>query len=235
MIGILSTLGHPLLPGYLASLKAFGLSDYAVICDSRGLSDRQQQLFMERLGGWNAANHFNYNLEEDAWATPFHFVSSHNSANSADLINRLACSFLLNAGTPRKLDLSILNSTKHGVLNVHPGKLPEYRGKNCPEWAVFHGERVVLTAHIMESEYDEGDVLGVDDVDWRSHCSYIEFRKQVHLKSLELAASVSLALSRNTSKVLYRSKNLASVCGIRDAMDDETLKIVKSRFPSSSS
>lgn len=165
-------------------------------------------MFLERLGGWNPGDHFKFTLAEDAWMTPFYFVSNHNSPNSFDLINRLGCLFLLNAGTPRKLDPYILNLTKHGVLNVHPGRLPQYRGKNCPEWAVFHGESVVLTAHIMESEYDEGDVLGIVDVDWRSLCSYVEFRKQVHLKSFELAASESLALSRNIKKFFITASTL---------------------------
>ena len=42
-----------------------------------------------------------------------------------------------------------------------------YRGKNCPEWAVLQGDKVIITAHIMDIEYDEGDVLGVLEVDWR--------------------------------------------------------------------
>lgn len=232
MLGVLSTINNPLLPGFLANLKLFGLADLVVICDSKGLSDKQQNLFIERLGGWNAADHFSYRLSADAWMNPFYFVNSHNSQNCLSLINKLTCSFLLNAGTPRKLDPSILSSTKHGVLNVHPGKLPQYRGKNCPEWAIFEDQDVVLTAHIMGSEYDEGDVLGVADVDWRSLDSYKEFRKQVHLKSFELAARISWELSTSVSRVIYNSKHSNMPCGVREAMDAETIKIVKSRFPS---
>lgn len=233
MIGILSTFDNPLLPGYLANLRLFYVSDIAVICDSRGLSDRQQNLFLERLGGWNAADHFNFNLAKDASKTPFFFVNSHNSVDCLSLINDLGCSFLLNGGTPRKLDPSILDSTKHGVLNVHPGKLPQYRGKNCPEWAVFDEQDVVLTAHIMESEYDEGDVIGLADLDWRSLDSYVEFRRQVHLKSFELAARVSSELLSNTSKLIYNSRDSAHTYKVHDAMDLTTLELVKSRFSGS--
>ena len=34
-------------------------------------------------------------------------------------------------------------------VNIHPGSLPSYRGKNCPEWAVLQGDKVIITAHIM--------------------------------------------------------------------------------------
>jgi len=219
-----------MLPGYLANFNVNNLMEYVVICDSKKLSDRQRKLFLNRLGGWSIEGHFDYSIARSAWKTPFYFVDNHNSAECIELISRLNCAFLLNAGTPRKLCSSILNSTLHGVLNVHPGLLPNYRGKNCPEWAVYHDERVFVTAHIMDVEYDEGDVLGAVEVNWRILPTYIEFRKQVYLKSFELAASVALALSTDRHKILYNSKDSGLFCGVHEAMDDETLEIVKGRF-----
>ena len=159
---------NPQLTGYLASLSRNDLVNCAVICDSKSLSSKQIQIFSERLGGWSIAEYFNFYVTRDAYMIPFYFVEHHNSARSLALIKALGCSFLLNAGTPRKLSSSILSSTVGGVLNIHPGALPSYRGKNCPEWAVFHDDRVFLSAHIMEDEYDEGDVLGTSEVHWRS-------------------------------------------------------------------
>ena len=235
MIGILSTLDNPLLPGYLASLDSLGISDYCVICDSRTLSSKQRHLFLDRLGRWSPENHFNYNIARNSWKTPFYFVENHNSAETVALVSNLNCTFLLNAGTPRKLDACVLSSTRYGVLNVHPGLLPNYRGKNCPEWAVYYDDKVVVTAHIMDLEYDEGDILGVAEVDWRSLPSYVEFRKQVCLKSFQLASSVALALSANKYMILYSTKNSGLCCGIREAMDADTLEIVKRRFSGNSS
>ena len=234
MIGILSTLDNPMLPGYLANLESFGISDFCVICDSRSLSINQKQLFLNRLDGWTPEKHFKYNLSKNAWNKPFYFVESHNSADTVDIASDLNCKFLLNAGTPRKLDKLVLRSTNLGVLNVHPGMLPKYRGKNCPEWAVYNNDSVVVTAHVMDLEYDEGDVLGTEEVKWRSLPSYIEFRKQVYLKSFELASSVALALLSGKYTVLFNSKDSESNSGIHDAMNDETLDIVKNRFSASS-
>ena len=234
MIGILSTIDNPMLPGYLACLQSLEISDCCVICDSRSLSINQHQLIQSRLCGWSPESHFGYEIAKNAWNIPFYFVESHNSKDAVSLIDSLGCAFLLNAGTPRKLDASVLNSTRYGVLNVHPGMLPNYRGKNCPEWAVYNNESVVVTAHIMDMEYDEGDVLGVAEVNWRSLSSYAEFRKQVHLKSFELASSVALDLSSSKYTVLYNSKGCGSNFGIYDAMANETLEIVKDRFLGSS-
>ena len=230
MIGVLSTLDNPMLPGYLANLASLGVSDYCVICDSRCLSSNQRKLLLDRLGGWSPTKHFNYNLSKDSWSTPFYFVESHNSAETISLIKSLNCTFLLNAGTPRKLNATLLSSTKYGVLNVHPGMLPNYRGKNCPEWAVYNNDSVIVTAHIMSIEYDEGDVLGTTEVDWRALPSYIEFRKQVYLASFQLASSVSLSLSLDQYLPLYNSNDSGAQSGLHDAMDDQTMHVVKGRF-----
>ena len=229
LIGILSTLDSPLLPGYLASLSNAGLKDFAVICDSKCLSSNQKKLFSDRLGGWSIAEHFGFDIYQDSSTTPFYFVDDHNSSSSIALIKTLGCLFLLNAGTPRKLSSHILNSTTDGVLNIHPGSLPSYRGKNCPEWAVLQGDKVIITAHIMDIEYD-GDVLGLLEVDWRPLNSYFEFRRQVYLKSFELASKVSLNLVERKASVLYKSHSSRQPSIIREAMPDELLRRVKNIF-----
>lgn len=230
MIGILSTLDNPQLPGYLASLNATGLSDCVVICDSKRLSENQTKILFDRLGGWNIEEHFNFYIERNASSIPFYFVDNHNSSDCLALIHRLGCSFLLNAGTPRKLNRYILNSTTRGVLNIHPGSLPSYRGKNCPEWAVYYNEPVMITAHLMDSEYDQGNVLGLLEVDWRSLNNYLHFRRQVYLKSFELASKVSLELSLGKSKVLFNSNDVNQPSIIHNSMPDELMLVVKNRF-----
>ena len=152
---------------------------------------------------------------------PFYFVEHHNSARSLALIKALGCSFLLNAGTPRKLSSSILSSTVGGVLNIHPGALPSYRGKNCSEWAVFHDDRVFLSAHIMEDEYDEGDVLGTSEVHWRSCNSYLDFRRTVYLKSFELASKVCRELLKVQAQYcsIVRVRSTHQLCEIQCPMN----------------
>lgn len=46
-----------------------------------------------------------------------------------------------------------------GILNVHPGRLPDYRGSACPEWALLNGDPVVATAHLVDAGLDTGPVV----------------------------------------------------------------------------
>jgi methionyl-tRNA formyltransferase len=46
-----------------------------------------------------------------------------------------------------------------GFVNVHPGRLPAYRGCTCPEWALWEGRDIWATAHLIDSGIDTGPVL----------------------------------------------------------------------------
>lgn len=46
-----------------------------------------------------------------------------------------------------------------GFVNVHPGRLPDYRGNSCPEWALFNGDDIYATAHIIDEGIDTGPVI----------------------------------------------------------------------------
>jgi methionyl-tRNA formyltransferase len=46
-----------------------------------------------------------------------------------------------------------------GFVNVHPGRLPAYRGCTCPEWALWEGQDIYATAHLIDAGIDTGPVL----------------------------------------------------------------------------
>ena len=48
-----------------------------------------------------------------------------------------------------------------GILNIHGGDLPRYRGNACQAWAIINGEnRIGLCVHKMESgSLDSGDII----------------------------------------------------------------------------
>lgn len=49
---------------------------------------------------------------------------------------------------------------KHGIINIHIGDLPRYRGNATPNWALLSGEdKAVLTLHFMEGQLDAGPIL----------------------------------------------------------------------------
>jgi len=54
---------------------------------------------------------------------------------------------------------NILDSYTYGILNMHGGKIPQYRGANVLQWAIINGESDLgVTWHTMVREIDAGPV-----------------------------------------------------------------------------
>lgn len=62
---------------------------------------------------------------------------------------------------PSLIPLAFLRQFPLGVLNIHAGDLPRYRGNACPNWAILQGEdEVVLSVHRMQpNELDCGPIF----------------------------------------------------------------------------
>jgi methionyl-tRNA formyltransferase len=63
------------------------------------------------------------------------------------------------ASFPARIPDDALAAPRHGILNVHPGLLPRYRGPNPLGWSIRNGERELgITVHRMTSELDAGPI-----------------------------------------------------------------------------
>lgn len=54
----------------------------------------------------------------------------------------------------------LLHIFPKGMINVHAGKLPMYRGRNVLNWALINGEKEIgVTCHYIDSGIDSGDII----------------------------------------------------------------------------
>jgi methionyl-tRNA formyltransferase len=62
---------------------------------------------------------------------------------------------------PSVLPQSVIDVFPFGILNIHPGDLPRYRGNACQAWALLQGEaRLAACVHRMiGGEIDSGDIV----------------------------------------------------------------------------
>lgn len=64
------------------------------------------------------------------------------------------------ASFSRKLPKELLQLTKDGFINLHPSKLPDYRGANPYSHVIMNGEEEsAITLHFMDETYDTGDII----------------------------------------------------------------------------
>ena len=190
--GFLSTIDAPLLPLSLCRSLEQGVKDIVVICDSKLQTEKDARIWVERTAG-------NFDKREEGATTiynlsgapiPFYFVDNHNSAACRQLIEELSIDCLVNAGTPRKLNKDILGAAEVGVVNVHPGILPEYRGACAVEWAILNDDRVGNTAHFMTEAYDAGKVIASEWYEFPKDADYPAIRVKVYEEGCRFLAKV---------------------------------------------
>jgi len=186
-IGILSTLSSPLLPLLMKMLQSRGLSNFIVIIDKKDFSIKDKKIWDERTSDkFNKNGLSAYDLK---CKNCFYLVSDHNCDDCIDLIVNTGVTLLINGGTPRKLIANVLNKPRRGIINVHPGILPNYRGACCVEWAILNNDQVGNTSHFMAEGYDDGPIIKIEKYRFPANYDYNSIRTFVYEKSIELMAS----------------------------------------------
>lgn len=64
----------------------------------------------------------------------------------------------------RILKKRVIDSFKRGVLNLHPGLIPQNRGLDAVKWAVHYMQAQGATAHLIDERVDAGRVLAAEKV-----------------------------------------------------------------------
>ncbi len=66
----------------------------------------------------------------------------------------------LSFGFGQIFDEAQIHAFERGIWNIHPGKLPEYRGRHTVGWALINGEtELTVSLHAINAEIDKGMCL----------------------------------------------------------------------------
>lgn len=83
-----------------------------------------------------------------------------NDEESLNFITQLKPDLLVSAYFPHILKKQIISIPSKGVLNVHPGSLPSYKGAMAYFWVLKNGsDRGGVTVHWIDEGIDTGEVL----------------------------------------------------------------------------
>lgn len=91
-------------------------------------------------------------------------VVAQRPADVAHIVEDAAPDLVVSFSYPHLIDDRTIAAAAVAALNVHPGRLPEFRGPN-PLWAVYLGEPSIdISVHRLAPGFDVGDVLAVTPV-----------------------------------------------------------------------
>lgn len=100
-------------------------------------------------------------LSPKAWAAaPRHVTRDINRPECIGFIRECAPDFLLSAHFNQLIGSELLALPPLGCLNIHPGKLPEFRGVDPAFQALLRGEQSAgVTLHYQDEQFDTGAVV----------------------------------------------------------------------------
>ena len=109
----------------------------------------------------------------------YHFESL-NDDRLFSLLNKNKYDFGIQGGTDL-LNSKIIKVFSVGILNLHPGNLPQYRGCSAPEWQIYDGQPIVSTCHIIDEGIDTGPIYFKKKLDI-DIANYYNMRSQIYPK-----------------------------------------------------
>ncbi|RKY58012.1 MAG: hypothetical protein DRP94_07465 [Candidatus Latescibacterota bacterium] len=90
----------------------------------------------------------------------YEYVEDINDGSVADYVRREGIDLIVSVAASQMFSRKLLSSPRYGCINVHHGKLPEYRGMMSNFWQMYNGEEfAVVTFHRMTEDLDGGEVL----------------------------------------------------------------------------
>ena len=147
---------HPYGREMLMQLLEAGHVPAAVVEEASPVADEEREKFLVRIKGHRVAPTFTDLLE--GMNVPRYKVPHHNRRRCRELLKELEPDLGVLGGT-RIIRKMVLEIPPDGMLNSHPGLLPEVRGSASVAWSVYHDVPIGSTCHFIDPDIDTGDIV----------------------------------------------------------------------------
>ena len=140
----------------LKQIMSEGFVPEIIISEVSATADEEREKFLKRIEG----NPIAASIKEQIAGLEIEHVevAIHNSELVMPLIENKELDLIVFGGT-RIIRGDILEHPKHGVINSHPGLLPDCRGSASPAWSVYHDIPIGSSTHFCDNGIDTGELL----------------------------------------------------------------------------
>ena len=104
---------------------------------------------------------------------------------------------------------SIIDLFNHGILNIHPGDLPRYRGNACLAWAIINAEKKCgLCVHKMiGDELDSGNIITREYLNLNLNTKILDAWNWVNERAPSMVLKAISLLEVNSNYFLEKQSN----------------------------
>jgi len=147
---------HPYGREMLMQLLEVGHVPAAVVEEASPVAEEEREKFLVRIKGHRVAPTFTELLK--GTDVPRYKVPHHNRRRCRELLKEMEPDLGVLGGT-RIIRNRVLEIPPDGMLNSHPGLLPEVRGSASVAWSVYHDVPIGSTCHFIDPDIDTGDIV----------------------------------------------------------------------------
>jgi methionyl-tRNA formyltransferase len=147
---------HPYAREMLAGLLDGGFRPEVLVQEVGPVADEEREKFLARIAGRPVGPPIAAQSAEHALAVER--CPKHTSKRLLPLLEDLDLDLIVLGGT-RVIRGAVLDLPRDGVINSHPGLLPDCRGSASPAWSVLHDIPIGASTHFCDSSIDTGDLL----------------------------------------------------------------------------
>ncbi len=147
---------HPYGREMLRQILSEGFAPAIIIEEDSAIGDEEREKFLKRIEGNPIAPTIVEQISD--YNIPHVTVPIHNSEEVMPHIQNMELDLIVFGGT-RIIRGDILDHPKDGVINSHPGLLPDCRGSASPAWSVYHDIPIGSSTHFCDNGIDTGELL----------------------------------------------------------------------------
>ena len=152
--------------------------------------------------GWNWPPSM-YDMVRDR-NIPVYFTSNFNNKENVKLLKSLNVKLIVLGGA-NLLKSEIIECAPRGILNAHPGLLPEYRGMDIVGWSILNGDSVGSTCHFIVPAADAGPILLRRVLQYEKGDSLLDIR----IKNTKLCAELMTEAVKNLENIKPQPQDLS--------------------------
>lgn len=114
-----------------------------------------------------------------------YYVLPHNSLDVKELIENNNIDLGIIAGA-RILNPYIINSFSIGIINFHPGIIPEARGLDAMFWSIYKGIPLGVTAHLIDDRIDAGRIIIKEKIPIYKNDTLLDLSERLYEKQIDI-------------------------------------------------
>ncbi len=128
-------------------------------------------------------------------------VAQHNSQETKDLLKECSPKIGMIAGA-RILKKEVIDLFSKGIINFHPGLIPEARGLDAMLWSITNDIPLAVTSHIIDQQIDAGKILEIAEIKIFKDDTVFDLSERLYEQQLEMINTSYIKLQKGAFKTI---------------------------------